>query len=38
LGVSDLIAQHITDPRGRNSQFPLADLVRQSVYRPVGGL
>ena len=32
LGFSDLIAQHITDPRGKNAQFPLTDLVRQSVY------
>ena len=22
LGFSDLIAQHITDPRGKNTQFP----------------
>ena len=33
LGFSDLIAQHVIDPRGKNTQFPLADLVRQSVYR-----
>jgi len=37
LGVSDLIAQHITDPRGKNAQFPLADLVRQSIYRRLTG-
>ncbi len=37
LGVSDLIAQHITDPRGKNMQFPLTDLVRQSVYRRLAG-
>jgi len=37
LGVSDLIAQHITDPRGKNTQFPLTDLVRQSVYRRLAG-
>lgn len=37
LGVSDLIAQHVTDPRGKNTQFPLADLVRQSVYRRLAG-
>jgi DDE family transposase len=37
LGFSDLIAQHITDPRGKNTQFPLADLVRQSVYRRLAG-
>jgi hypothetical protein len=37
LGFSDLIARHITDPRGKNTQFPLADLVRQSVYRRLAG-
>ena len=37
LGFSDLIAQHITDPRGKNMQFPLTDLVRQSVYRRLAG-
>ncbi len=37
LGLSDLIAQHITDPRGKNTQFPLTDLVRQSVYRRLAG-
>ncbi len=38
LGFSDLIPQHITDPRGKNTQFPLADLVRQSIYRRLAGL
>ena len=37
LGFSDLIAQHITDPRGKNTQFPLADLIRQSIYRRLAG-
>ncbi len=37
LGFGDLIAQHITDPRGKNTQFPLPDLVRQSVYRRLAG-
>src|SRR2546427_4641607 len=37
LGVSDLIAQHITDPRSKNTRFPLTDLVRQSVYRRLAG-
>ncbi len=37
LGFSDLIAQHIADPRGKNTQFPLADLVRQSIYRRLAG-
>jgi hypothetical protein len=37
LDLSDLIAQHVTDPRGKNTQFPLTDLVRQSVYRRLAG-
>ena len=37
LGFSDLIAQHITDPQGKNTQFPLTDLIRQSVYRRLAG-
>ena len=37
MGFGDLIAQHITDPRGKNTQFPLTDLVRQSVYRRLAG-
>ncbi len=37
LGFSDLISQHIADPRSKNTQFPLADLVRQSVYRRLAG-
>ena len=37
LGFSDLIAQHLTHPRGKNTQFPLTDLVRQSVYRRLAG-
>jgi hypothetical protein len=33
LGLGELIAQHLTDSRrGKNTQFPLADLLRQSVY------
>ena len=32
LGFGDLIAQHLTDSRhGKNTQLPLADLLRQSV-------
>jgi hypothetical protein len=37
LGFSDLIAQHLTDPRGKNTQLSLADLVRQSVYSRLAG-
>jgi hypothetical protein len=33
LGFGELIEQHVTDPRrGSNTQFPLADLFRQSAY------
>ena len=31
LGLSELIDPHLTDPRGKNTQLPLADLLRQSV-------
>src|SRR5713226_6156524 len=37
LGFSALIAHHLTDPRGKNTQFSLADLVRQSVYSRLAG-
>ena len=38
LGFGDLIAQHLTDSRrGKNTQFPLADLLRQSVYSRMAG-
>src|SRR5262249_52402056 len=38
LGVSALIDRHLPDPRpGRNRQFPLADLFRQSVYSRLAG-
>ena len=38
LGFGDLIAQHLTDSRkGKNTQFPLADLLRQSVYSRIAG-
>src|SRR5712691_2598029 len=37
LGLSALIERHLTDPRtGRNRQFPLPDLFRQSVYSRSG--
>jgi Transposase DDE domain group 1 len=32
LGFSELIEQHLSDSRGKNTQLPLADLLRQSVY------
>ncbi|MBI3693739.1 MAG: transposase, partial [Acidobacteria bacterium] len=37
LGMTQLIAQHLTDPRGTNTRLPLADLLRQSVYSRLAG-
>ena len=38
LGFGELIAQHLTDLRkGKNTQLPLADLLRQSVYSRIAG-
>src|SRR5580700_7546504 len=38
LGFGELIQQHLTDSRrGRNTQFPFADLLRQSVYSRLAG-
>jgi hypothetical protein len=38
LGMGALIEQHLTGTRrGRNTQFPLADLLRQSVYSRLAG-
>jgi len=37
LGLGELIDQHLTDSRGKNTQLPLADLLRQSVYSPLAG-
>jgi len=38
MGFGDLIARHLTDSRrGKNTQFPLADLLRQSVYSRMAG-
>src|SRR5262244_1201093 len=38
LGVGALIDRHLTDPRtGRNAQFPLCDLFRQSIYSRLAG-
>ena len=38
LGLRELIEQHLSEPRrGKNTQFPLADLFRQSVYRRLAG-
>jgi hypothetical protein len=38
LGLGALIERHLSDPRtGRNSQFPLPDLFRQSIYSRLAG-
>src|SRR5260370_1713412 len=38
LGFGDLITQHLADSRsGKNTQLPLADLLRQSVYSRIAG-
>jgi hypothetical protein len=38
LGFGELIAQRLTDSRrGKNTQLPLADLLRQSVYSRAAG-
>ena len=38
LGSSGLIEEHLMDSRtGRNRQFPLGDLLRQSVYSRLAG-
>ncbi|MGD0225199.1 MAG: transposase [Terriglobia bacterium] len=37
LGLGELIAQHLTDPRGTNTRLPLPDLLRQSVYSRLAG-
>src|ERR1700675_156596 len=37
LGFRELSARHLADPRGKNSQLPLADLLRQSVYSRLAG-
>jgi hypothetical protein len=37
LGLGELIERHLTDGRGKNTQLPLTDLVRQSVYSRLAG-
>ena len=38
FGLSGLIEEHLVDScTGRNRQFPLADLLRQSVYSRLAG-
>jgi hypothetical protein len=38
LGLSALMQRHLTDSRrGKNTQLPLADLLRQSIYSRLAG-
>jgi hypothetical protein len=37
LGFGDLIERYLTDVRAKNTQLPLIDLVRQSVYSRLAG-
>jgi hypothetical protein len=37
LGVGELVERTLIDPRSRNTQLPLADLFRQSVYSRLAG-
>ena len=37
LGLSELISDHLTDSRGKNTQLPMADLLRQSIYSRMAG-
>ena len=38
LGFGELIKQHLTDSRGKNTKFALADLTRQGKrHRFLGG-
>jgi hypothetical protein len=38
LGLSELMERHLTDPRrGKNTQLPLPDLLRQSIYSRLAG-
>ena len=37
LGFGELIERHLTDRRAKNTQLPLTDLVRQSVYSRLAG-
>ena len=37
LGFGELIARQLADSRSKNTQLPLADLLRQSVYSRLAG-
>ncbi len=35
LGLSELISEHLTDSRGKNTQLSMADLLHQAVRRAI---
>ncbi|MBV8360888.1 MAG: transposase [Deltaproteobacteria bacterium] len=37
LGFGELIERHLSEGRGKNTQLPLTDLVRQSIYSRLTG-
>src|SRR5215471_20546853 len=37
LGFGELVERHLTDGRAKNTQLPLTDLVRQSIYSRLAG-
>ena len=38
LGLGEMIEEHLTDSRrGKNTQIPFADLLRQSIYSRLAG-
>jgi hypothetical protein len=37
LGLGELIERYLCDARGKNTQLPLPDLLRQSVYSRLAG-
>jgi hypothetical protein len=37
LGFGELVERHLADGRGKNTQLPFADLLRQSVYSRLAG-
>ncbi len=37
LGFGELIEQRLADSRAKNTQLPLADLLRQSIYSRMAG-
>jgi hypothetical protein len=37
LGFAEMIERHLADGRGKNTELPFADLLRQSVYCRLAG-